>query len=73
VDEMGLGSGVRRLMKDEMFPTAERGLDNCWRSDSSTLKAITVKPIGPNARSALCATYRLSRKLFVGMYLCSGS
>ena len=70
--EMDLASGVSSLMKEEMFPAAERGLDNCWSSDSSTLKAIIVEPIGPNAQSALCATCRLSRKSFVGIYLCSG-
>ena len=72
VHEMDLASGVSSLMKEEMFPAAERGLDNCWSSDSSTLKAIIVEPIGPNAQSALCATCRLSRKSFVGIYLCSG-
>ena len=70
--EIDLASGVSSLMKEEMFPAAERGLDNCWSSDSSTLKAIIVEPIGPNAQSALCATCRLSRKSFVGIYLCSG-
>ena len=73
MDEMGLGSGVSRLVKEEMLPAAERGLDNCWRSDSSTLKGITVAPIGPNTQSSLCATYMLSRKPLVGIYLCSGS
>jgi hypothetical protein len=73
VDEMGLGSGVSRLMKDEMFPTAERGLDHCWSSDSSTSKAISVESSGPNAQSALCATCRLSRKSLVGICQCYGS
>ena len=73
MDDMSLASGVSCLMKEEMFPAAERGLDNCWSSDSSTLKAIIVEPIGPNAQSALCATYMLSRKPLVGIYLCSGS
>ena len=40
---------------------SRRGLDNCWWSDSSTLKAITVEPLGPNAQSALNATHMLSR------------
>ena len=71
--EMNLASGVSSLMKEEMFPAAERGLDNCWSSDSSTLKAITVAPTGPNAQSSLCATYMLSRKPLVGIHLCSGS
>jgi hypothetical protein len=65
VHEMGLVSGVSRLMKEEMFPAAERGLDNCWSSDSSTLQANVVEPIDPNAQSALCVTYRRSRKSFV--------
>jgi hypothetical protein len=73
VDEMGLGSGVSRLMKEELFPGAERGLGNRWSSDSSTSKAITVEPIGPNAQSALCVTYMLSRKPLMGIYLCSSS
>ena len=65
---MGLASGVSRLMKEEMFPAAKRGLDNCWSSDSSTLKATTVEPIGPNAQSALCATYTMSRNPLVSIY-----
>ena len=65
MNEMGLASGVSRLMKEEMFSAAERGIDNCWSSDSSTLKAIIVEPNGPNVQSALCATCRLSRKSFV--------
>ena len=68
--EMDSASGVSSLMKEEMFP-AERGLNNCWSSNSSTLQAIIVEPIGPNAQSALYATCRLSRKSFVGIYLCS--
>ena len=52
---------------------SRRGLDNCWWSDSSTLTAIAVESIGPNAQSSLRATYMLSRKPLVGIYLCSGS
>ena len=73
MNEMGLGSGVSRLMKEEMFPAAERGLDKRWSSDSSTSKAITAEPIGQNAQSSLCARCRLSGKSLVGIYLCSGS
>ena len=73
MDEMGLGSGVSRLMKEELFPAAERGLDNRWSSDSSTSKAITAASIGQNAQSSLCATCRLSGKSLVGIYLCCGS
>ena len=62
MDGMDLASSVSGLMKEEMFPAAERGLNSCWSSDSSTLKAIIVGPIGPNAQSALCATCMLSRK-----------
>jgi hypothetical protein len=50
---MGLGSGVSRLMKEQMFPAAERGLDNRRSSDSSTSKAITAESIIQNAQSAL--------------------
>ena len=71
--EMDLASGVSSLMKEEMFPAAERGLDNCWSSDSSTLKAIIVEPNGQNVQSALCATCMMSGKSLVGIYLCSGS
>jgi len=71
VYEMDLASGVSSLMKEEMFP-AERGLNSCWSSNSSTLQAIIVEPIGPNAQSALYATHMLSRKPLVGIYLCSG-
>ena len=55
--EMDLASGVSSLMKEEMFPAAERGLDNCWSSDSSTLKAIIVEPIGPNAQKVRCVQH----------------
>ena len=64
MDGMDLASGVSRLMKEDMLPAAEQGLDSCWSSDSSTLKAIIVGPIGPNAQSALCVTCRLSRVVF---------
>ena len=73
MDVVGLGSGVSRLMKEELFPAAERGLDNRWSSNSNTSKAITEESIGQNAQSSLCTTCRLSGKSLVGIYLCSGS
>ena len=73
MDDVGLGSGVSRLMKEELFPAAERGLDNRWSSNSNTSKAITDESIGQNARISLCTTCMLSGKSLVGIYLCSGS
>ena len=74
MDEMGLGSGVSRLMKEELFPAAERGLVNQWSSDSSTSHIESNNSrVNWNTQSSLFATCRLSGKSLAGIYLCSGS
>ena len=71
---MGLASGVNRLMKENMFPAAERGLDNCWSSDSSTLQAIIVEPIAILAqmRRVRCVQRTGCLENHLCIYLCSG-
>ena len=72
MDGMDLASSVSRLMKEDMFPPAERGLDHCRSSDSSTLTAIIFKPIGPMRKVRCVQRADCLKTSFVGIYLCSG-